>query len=485
MSKLVKSTLIYTLGEFLPRLFSIVFLPVFTTYLSSTDYGIMSYTGSFMVLLYVFIALSLNSFLLRKYYECKTEQERKSLIGNVAFVITVSNILVLALAFLLGPFICEIANIKVAFYPYFSLSLINNFIDVFAIVPLVVFRIMEKPTQYVLLNIGRNVLPYLITYFLLAHLQMGILGFYYGRLFINLLFIIPILYITYKNSTFTISKKLIREGLKFSIPLIPGSIAYFVMSISDRIIMERYISLSLIGIYSIAYTLAFSLNIFISSGYRAFEPEIFKKFGQDGFSAFIEGLHKIFMFIIFSMAIALSLFSKEILQILTNGDFENGYTVVPILIIGVVLSAENTILGSLAIAEKKTKLTMYSTLLGAVFSFLLNIVLIPHIGYYGAALATIVSFLTMNIIIFKGLEYKLNSIKYDFAAYITFVILSIISTFLISQLSWGFGYISSLKLLILLLAIGVLSYFYKIQFSKIRTILISPLLNYLPIGKLK
>ena len=95
MSKLVKSTVIYTLGEFLPRLFSIVFLPVFTTYLSSTDYGIMSYTGSFMVFLYVFIALSLNSFLLRKYYECKTEQERKILIGNVAFVITVSNILVL------------------------------------------------------------------------------------------------------------------------------------------------------------------------------------------------------------------------------------------------------------------------------------------------------------------------------------------------------------------------------------------------------
>jgi O-antigen/teichoic acid export membrane protein len=257
------------------------------------------------------------------------------------------------------------------------------------------------------------------------------------------------------------------------------------MSISDRIIMERYISFSLIGIYSIAYTLAFSLNMFISSGYRAFEPEIFKKFGQDGFSAFIEGLHKIFMFIIFSMAIALSLFSKEILQILTNGDFVNGYTLVPILIVGVVLSAENTILGSLAIAEKKTKLVMYSTLLGAVFSILLNFILIPHIGYYGAALTTIVSFLTMNIITFIGLEYKLYSFKYDFAAYFTFTILSIISTFSISKLSWDFVYIISLKLIILLLAIGVLSYFYKIRFSKIKTMIINPLLNYLPFGEFK
>ena len=485
MSKLVKSTIIYTLGEFLPRIFSIVFLPVFTTYLSSTDYGILSYTGSFMVFLYVLIALSLNSFLLRKYYEYKTEEERKSLIGNVAFVITVSNVLVLAVAFLMGPYLCEKVNIKVSFYPYFSLSLINNFIDVFAIVPLVVFRIMEKPTQYVLLNIGRNVVPYIITYYLLVYLQWGILSFYYGKLFINLVFIVPILYITYNNSTFSISKKLIKEGLKFSVPLIPGSIAYLVMSISDRIIMERYISLSLIGIYSIAYTLAFSLNMLIQSGYRAFEPEIFKKFGQESFSSFIESLHKIFMFVIFTLAIALSLFSKEILQILTNGDFIKGYTLVPIIITGVLLSAENAILGSLAVAEKKTKLIMYSTVLGAAFSFLVNIMLMHYIGYYSAALATIVSFLTMNIIIFVGLEYKLYSIKYDFAAYLTYAILSAFATLFITQLSLGFVYVTSLKFLILLLSSGLLSYFYKIRFSQVKNMVLIPLINHLPFTQFK
>lgn len=483
MSKLVKSTVIYTLGEFIPKLFSFAFLPIFTTYLSSSDYGILSYTGSIMVFLYVFASLSLNSFLLRKYYEFNTEHERKILIGNVVIAITIFNLFILGISFLVGPVLIEKANIKIDFYPYFSLSLINNFIEVFAIVPLVIFRIMEKPTQYVLLNVGRNVLAYFIVYYLLVHLKWGLLASFYGKLFINILFMIPLIYITYKNAIFNISIKLIKEGLKFSFPLIPGSIAYLLMSISDRIIMERYITLSLIGIYSIAFTLASSLGMFIQSGYRAFEPEIFKKFGKEGFSSFIEGLHKIFMFIVFSMAIALSLFAKEILQILTNGDFVNGFTLVPILIIGIVLTAENAILGSIAIAEKKTRLSMYSTLIGATFSVIINIILIPYLGYYAAAIASVASFFFMNIIAYNGLKYKLMAIRYDILAFFTYIVVSITSTFFLTPLPWNIVYIISLKLILILLSFWIFSKLYQIKYYQFKTMVLNPLLNYFPARK--
>lgn len=480
MSKLIKSTIIYTLGELIPKLLSFAFLPIFTAYLTSSDYGIMSYTNSIMIFLYVFACLSLNSFLLRKYYEFKTEYQRKKLIGNIAIAITFFNLLILAIAFLIGPMISQKANIKIDFYPYFTLSLINNFIEVFAIVPLVIFRIMEKPTQYVLLNIGRGILPYFIIYYMLVHLNMGLLSFYYGKLFINIIFLIPLIYITYKHAIFDISIPLLKEGLKFSLPLLPGAIAYLLMSISDRIIMERYISLSLIGIYSIAYTLAFSLSMFIQSGYRAFEPEIFKKFNDDNFSLFIEGLHRIFMFIVFSMAITLSVFSKELLQILTTGDFVNGYTLIPILILGVILTAENAILGSIAIAEKKTKLSMYSTLAGAIFSVTINIILLPLIGYYSAAIATVVSFLVMNVIIYIGLDYKLNAIKFDLMAYFTYLTMSLISILFIVRLSLGISANYCIKLIIIALSVWILSRSFNINYQQIKKTITIPLSKYLP-----
>ena len=483
MSNLVKSTIVYTLGELIPKLFSIAFLPIFTTYLSSSDYGIMSYTNSVMLFLYVLACLALNSFLLRKYYEFKTEYDRKKLIGNVASVIVFFNLFILALAFLIGPPLSKYADLKIDFFPYFSLSLIINFLEVFSIVPLVIFRIKEKPTQYVLLNIGKNVIPYLIIYYLLAYSKWGLLSFYYGKLFVNIAFLIPLVYITYRNAVFDISISLIKEGLKFSIPLLPGTIAYLLMSISDRIIMERYISLSMIGIYSIAFTLASGLGMFIQSAYRAFEPEIFKKFGNEGFSSFTDGLHRIFMFIVFSMAIVLSLFSKEILLLLTKGDFINGYTLVPILIIGAILTAENALLGSIAIAEKKTKLSMYSTIIGAVISIAVNIIFLPYIGYYAAAIAYIVSFLAMNIVTFIGLENKLFGIRYDLFAFITYSIVSIISTLFITHLSWNIAYIVILKLLVIMVGALLLGKTYKIQFQQIKVMVFIPFQSYLQIGK--
>lgn len=477
MRKLVKSTIIYTLGELIPKFFSIAFLPIFTTYLSSSDYGIMSYTNSVMLFLYVLACLALNSFLLRKYYEFKTEYDRKKLIGNIASVIVMFNLFILALAFLIGPPLSKYANLKIDFFPYFSLSLFINFLEVFSIVPLVIFRIKEKPIQYVLLNIGKNILPYLIIYYLLVYPNWGLMSFYYGRLLVNIAFLIPLIYITYRNAVFAISISLIKEGLKFSIPLLPGTIAYLLMSISDRIIMERYLSLSMIGIYSIAFTLASGLGMFIQSAYRAFEPEIFKKFGNEGFSSFTIRLHRIFMFIVFSMAIILSIFSKEILLILTKGDFINGYTLVPILIIGTVLTAENALLGSLAIAEKKTKLSMYSTFIGAIVSIAINIILLPYIGYYAAAIAYVGSFLAMNIVTLIGLENKLIVIRYDLFAFITYSIVSIISTLFITHLSLNIVYIVILKILVITISVLLIVETYKIKFQQIKIMLLIPLQN--------
>jgi hypothetical protein len=105
--------------------------------------------------------------------------------------------------------------------------------------------------------------------------------------------------------------------------------------------------------------------------------------------------------------------------------------------------------------------------------------------YYSATLASVASFLVMNIIIFRRLEYKLYSIKYDLIAYLTYAVVSIISTIILTRLSWGIAYVSSLKLVVLILVLSILINIYKIKYSQIKTIVIIPLMNYLPFGKKK
>lgn len=421
--KILKNTFIYSIGEIFPKMISFLLLPIFTNYLSTEDYGIISYTNSIMFFLLVISSLALNTYLLREYYNIESEEERKNVIGNVFSTILVFNILLLIVSFVLGPILIKFFNLKIPFYPYFSLSLLNNFFEVLSIIPLVIFRVKENAIGYVLVNSARAALIFLVTYLLIANLDMGVLGNFYGRLIINGIFSLIYFFIVLKNSKLNLNLVILKKALKFSLPLIPGSIGFLLMSMSDRIILERYVSLSDLGIYSVAYTIAFSLSIVIQGGYRSFEPEIYKEYGKDTFDLFIKKLHGLFMLVVFVLAIGLTLFSKELLIIMTKGDFVKGYVLIPIILIGVVATAQNAILGSILIAENKTKISSYATIAGGAISIIFNLFLIPHFGIYSAACATAIAYSIMNIIIINGISIKVKFAQFDLYSLLYFFII--------------------------------------------------------------
>lgn len=449
-NSLIKNTLIYSIGEIFPKLISFILLPVFTTYLSSADYGIISYTNSVMFFLLVISSLCLNTYLLRNYFECESESERKKLIGNVVLTILFFNIFLLAVVYLLGPSIIRYTHLQIPFYPYFSLSILNNFLEVFSIVPLIIYRVQEKALLYITIDILRAFLLFMVTYLLIVHFKWGVLGNFYGRLFVNMGFMLIYITIILENSTLNFNYHRIIKSLKFSLPLIPGAIGYLLMSMSDRIILERYVSLSEIGIFSVAYTLAFSLSIIIQSGYRAFEPEIYRAYGSEAFIGFVEKIHKTFMFVVVLLACLLTTFCKEILLIMTKGDFVKGYTLIPLILIGVITTAQNALFGSVIIAEKKTKLSSLSTIIGGAISIGFNVMLIPVYGIYAAATASAVAYIAMNIIIYSGMSLKTNVIKLDIVAFILFILLSATVVHF-----FGAGGLSFIAILIKLLLVSV------------------------------
>lgn len=429
-SALFKNSFIHTIGEIFPRLISFVLLPIFTLYLSASDYGIISYTNSVMFFLFVLSSLSLNTYLLRQYFECKTDTEKKKLIGSVFLTILIANVVMLALGFLCGPLIVRYTHLQIPFYPYFSLLLLNNFCEALSIIPLVIYRVNENAIAYVLINVVRALLLFVVTYVLIVYLKWGILGNFYGRLFVNAFFVIIYLFVIFKNAILNFNFSAVKKSLQFTLPLIPGAIGYLLMSMSDRIILERYVSLSEIGIYSVAYTLAYSLSVIVQGGYRAFEPEIYKKFNSPDFNPFVEKIHKVYMFAVFFLAVMITIFSKDILIVMTKGDFVKGYILIPVIILGVIATAQNAILGSIVISEKNTKLSGLATILGGTASIGFNLLLIPHFGIYAASTASALAYIVMNTVVCTRMKFKSTVIKSDILSALYFIVLSLIVVWL-------------------------------------------------------
>lgn len=408
-SKLVKNTIFYSLGEILPRAISFILLPVYTSYLSPADYGIISYIHTIVLLLYVLGAFALNSYVLRYYFIHNNEEDRKTLLGTIQLSIISLNTILLILAFLLMPEIINRFNIQVPWNPFFRMAFIINFFDCLSIIPLVIYRVRQDAIKFVILGFSRTILTVGLTLYFLVVEERGLLGTFQAQLYVVIPYAVIYLLIMQKYARWKVNWGYIKEGIKFSSPLIPGSICYILLSVSDRVILERNVNISELGVYNVACQLALVLNIIIQSGYKAIEPELFRRFGQVKFYEFICKTQSIFFCIIYVGALALCLFSQEFFMLMTSNAFHGGYMLVPALIVGVIMTGQNVIYGGVLQGERRTKVVGAATIVGAIISVLLNLSLIPVLGTYAAAITSSVSFFVMNLILFFSMTFPNKS----------------------------------------------------------------------------
>ena len=404
-SKLLKNTILYSIGEILPRAISFILLPVYTQYLSPADYGISSYTHTIIIFLYVLGAFALNSYVLRFFFIHTEDSERRTLIGTAHITIIGLNIIILALAFMVMPSIIEHNSIQVPWNPYFRLAFIINFLDCMSIIPMVIYRVRQEAIRFVALGVSRTILTVLLTLFLVVYLKRGLLGTFQAQLYVLIPYSIIYFFIIQHYGRWRINWSYVKEGLAFCAPLIPGAICYQMLSVSDRVILERNVGLDQLGIYNVACQMALALNIVIQSGYRAIEPELFRRYGKEGFFDFIKKIQGVFFGAIYIGALALCLFSQEIFYVMTSEAFHEGYRLVPALMVGVIMTGQNVIYSGILQGEKRTKVIGLATIIGAIVSVAANIVFIPIYGVYAAAGASALSLLTMNIILFMKMTY--------------------------------------------------------------------------------
>lgn len=441
MSNLLKQSVLYSIGEIVPKVIGFILLPIYTNYLTTEDYGTLSYTNSVVMFLFVLCSLSLNSFVLRMYFEQRTLTEKKKLLGNIFVIIGIINSLILIGSYFLFPVIIKHYNIQVPWEPYFKIAIINNFLDVFSIIPLVMFRVRQQPLYFVLLSLGKVIFQFALTYYFIVVLKKGLIGSYYGQFYPLVALLLFYIIIMFRNVTFNINMRQFKAGLKFSLPLLPGALSYLILSLSDRVILERYVSVAEIGIYNVAFILASALNVIIQSGYKAIEPEIFKKYGTSAFVDFIIKTKSIFFFCVYTGALFITLFSQEVFRYMTSPDFYKGYMFVPLIMVGVIMTGQNVIFSGVLTAEKNTKTIGAATITGAVVSIISNLILIPYIGIYGAAASSALSFSVMNMILYLKMDLDGKNIFRELLALFLFFSLSGLCFFIVKcdiSISWIF-----------------------------------------------
>lgn len=195
---------------------------------------------------------------------------------------------------------------------------------------------------------------------------------------------------------FYIDKNVIKEMLRFSAPLIPTYLLWWVTSASDRWFVINMVGETENGIYSIAYKLPTLLMLVTTMFYQAWQMSSIEERNSRGLGKFYETVFGAYSSLLYIAAAGLIMLCKPLTLILTGtaegSRFKEAQTFTPVLIIAMVFQCFCQFLSSVYTTKKRSVNSCATAFVAAAVNIILNFLLIPQYGVWGAAIATAASY---------------------------------------------------------------------------------------------
>lgn len=401
MANILKSTLIYTIGNIIPKAAHFILLPIYTLYLTPSDYGIIEAVNAISPILVILFSFSFGASIFRLYYD----YEEKQLFFGTIFSSTFFLSTFFLICFILFRDYIEQIYSSIPFYPYFFYVIIASYISNLFDLPQKYLMIQNKPISYISLSLLRFAINAGLILWFIINKDEGASGYLKAGVF-SAAIVLPIyLLITSKIITFKFSFKILKNVLLFSLPLIPTLLSAWVLDLSDRIFLENYFTLTEVGIYSLAYKIASLVLLIVTSFGMAYRPLFFKfanmKEKEKG-KKMIFKYNYLFLMIFIVLGFSVSLLSKEMIIILFAKEYSSVYIYIPLIIVSYLFSFGGGLVARFFEQSKRMVINMYIFLGISAINLLLNFLLIPPYGAYGAAISTIISLLIGFVI---GYDY--------------------------------------------------------------------------------
>ncbi|MGD6816614.1 lipopolysaccharide biosynthesis protein [Metabacillus sp. 113a] len=393
---MLKNTIIYTIGTMLPKLIVFIMLPIYMKYLSPEEYGLVQTINALVSVLSIFYLTSLRTSVTRSYIDYENDDEKQGFILSVfLFLIAFSTLLswvLLNLEVFITPYLFN----NIPSDPYFGYMILLSFLSVFPTIPLTLLRIKEQPVKYVTFNAVETILIVILTIYLLIEKNMGAVGSLQAIIYAR--FLMGIFYIIY---LFKFTRLKFREcklvyitsSLALAIPLIPHFLAGWINSVGDRVLIERYLNLFELGIYSIGSQFNIGLMMLVTSFNMAYSPKFFKLLKKNQLKQ--NYYSKIFETVVLALLI-LSLFGLILIPFFINNfggeSYKSSYLFVWFLFGGTIWHLGYILSVSSLIYYKKMKNVAIITVITAISNIILNLLFIPLIGITGAAIAAYIAY---------------------------------------------------------------------------------------------
>lgn len=428
---LVKNTIIITIGKICTQLISFFLLPLYTALLTTAEYGVVDLLNTLVSLLLPIITFQIEQAVFRNLIDNRDNfKEQKRTITTTFVTVTLQGILYLALFMLISPLV----NNE---YKYFLAT--NVIANIFSSILLQITRGLGDNKKYAFASFITALSTILLNVVFIVIFKLGAKGMLMASLIGSM---ICSLYLClsmkiYKFIEFKeYSKSLLIKLWKYSLPLIPNAISWWIFNSSDRIIVSSILGIGENGILSAAYKFSSVYitiyNIFNMTWTESAALHINDKDSSEYFSKITNTVLKLFTSICFGIIACMPF----VFPLLINEKFGQAYNQIPILMLSSLFNVVVGLISVIYVAKKDTKSIARTSIVSAVINIVVNLALIKFVGLYAASISTFVAYFTMSINRYLDVRKKYLKIKIENSLMISIVamVLVLFTTYYINNL---------------------------------------------------
>lgn len=407
MFRFFKDFLIYGVASVLGKIAAIFLMPVYTSVLTKEEYGAMALITSIKGIIDLISNLNIHSGIARDYYEDGVN--RKQLVSTGFISICSLSLSILFIGLLTKNFWSgHVLGLDEKFWPAFTIMLFTipagSLVSYFAILT----RFKKKPLQYSLGTIIALIVQISISVVGVVVLKAGIVSIFWGVLAAEVLEILYFAFLNKENIAICFNWSYLRRALIFAIPTLPAILAGWLDSSMGQVLIGKYVSLEELGVYSIALSLASVFTLVSTAFNNVWSPFLYENYKKEDFNKSIRRLFSVIAVSLLIITILLSLFSKEIVLLLSNEGYIDASRYVTLLCIPMSFYLMFPFASSGVSLSRDTKYIGISYVVGSCANLLLLFATIRFLGVIAVPICLSVSRVTTYFILYKVSEKKIS-----------------------------------------------------------------------------
>ena len=392
----VRHTAVYGLGSVLAKCIGFLMLPFYTHYLNPADYGLLEILDLSMSLFGMVLHMGIAPALLRSYGMARTPEERRNT-ASTGFVFAAGTGILTFAA--LAPAVPAVSRLIFGVgvpSVYLFLSFGSFILSYIANMPRTYLRAREASGAFTAIETAALVVTLGLNIYFIAFLKIGLMGILLSAIIVNVIQAVGLSAWMVRDAGLKFDGSILRRMAAFGLPLILSNVATFALNCSDRFFLQHLRSLEVVGVYAVGYKFAFMLNyLVIQPFYAMWQSRMYNIHDHPEHPKIFDQIFVLYLAVLVYAALALSVLSPELVQVMAGAKFAAAAEVIPIVAFAYVVYGAGYYLQLGLYLTGNTKKIGVICIAAAALNLVLNYVLVSYFGMLGAAWATLLGFLAI------------------------------------------------------------------------------------------